>query len=393
MPNRDSGSVGIVRAPRTSRPAIDPVAGLAGSIAHDFSNLLMVMRTSAAFLKEDLAPDDPRQQHVQNLLQAADRATRLTNQLQAFGRSQLLKPELVKPAHVIRGLSDTLRHLVPEDVDFRISVRATDVSVSFDLAQLQVVVMNLVSCAAERVRSHGRLLLAVSEDTFQDVKLVGDQVVSGHYVMIVVAKTGEGIDEADAKRAFEPRLTGKSLPRGTDLRLASVYGVVTQSGGLVDVTSERGRGTMYRVFLPVVVEEKRKPASPHIRIHKNAAGSEVVLVVEDDKAVRRTVCEALERFGYTVYEASDGAEALHITALFNTAPDLLLTDLVMPELTGRELIEGLRNEGRLPKVLMMSGYTDDEVLRRAGPAESYPFIKKPFTVHELAMKVRETLDS
>jgi CheY-like chemotaxis protein len=134
-------------------------------------------------------------------------------------------------------------------------------------------------------------------------------------------------------------------------------------------------------------------ASPHIRIHDDATGSEVIFVVEDDKAVRKTVCDALERFGYTVYEAADGREALHITAMFNTTPDLLLTDLVMPEVTGRELIEGLRNEGRLPKVLMMSGYTDDEVLRRAGPAESYPFIRKPFTVRELATKVREVLDS
>jgi two-component system cell cycle sensor histidine kinase/response regulator CckA len=134
-------------------------------------------------------------------------------------------------------------------------------------------------------------------------------------------------------------------------------------------------------------------ASPHIRIHNDASGGEVVLVVDDDAAVRRTVCESLERFGYTVLEAADGAEALHITAMFNASPDLLLTDLVMPELTGRQLIEGLAREGRLPKVLMMSGYTDDEVLRRAGPAESYPFIKKPFTVHELAKKVREVLDS
>jgi CheY-like chemotaxis protein len=153
-----------------------------------------------------------------------------------------------------------------------------------------------------------------------------------------------------------------------------------------DSESTRG-GTQPRTSGPAT------GASPHIRIHDDAMGSEVIFVVEDDKAVRKTVCDALERFGYTVYEAADGREALHITAMFNTTPDLLLTDLVMPEVTGRELIEGLRNEGRLPKVLMMSGYTDDEVLRRAGPAESYPFIRKPFTVRELATKVREVLDS
>src|SRR5919197_706467 len=144
-------------ATRTTRPTIDPVAGLAGSIAHDFSNLLMIIRTAGTFLKDHLPADDPRQEHVTTLLEAAERAARLTNQLQAFGRSQLLQPELVRPAQIIRELADTLRHLVPEDVDFRISVRGSDATVLFDPAQLQVVVMNLVSCAAERVRSHGRL--------------------------------------------------------------------------------------------------------------------------------------------------------------------------------------------------------------------------------------------
>jgi CheY-like chemotaxis protein len=150
---------------------------------------------------------------------------------------------------------------------------------------------------------------------------------------------------------------------------------------------------MYRVFLPVTADAKRDDVAPKITLHRDLTGDEVVLVVEDDAAVRKTVCEALERFGYTVYEARDGGEALHITSMFNASPDLVLTDLVMPEVTGRELIDGLRNEGRLPKVLMMSGYTDDEVLRRTGPSESYPFLKKPFTVQELATKVRETLDS
>jgi two-component system cell cycle sensor histidine kinase/response regulator CckA len=391
MPERDNGAT---IKPRTSRPTIDPVAGLAGSIAHDFSNLLMIIRTAGEFLHEDLDENDPRQKYVRMLLHAADRGVRLTSQLQAFGRSQLLNPEIVRPAHVVREMADTLRHLVPEDVDFRISVRASDAAVSFDVAQLQVVVMHLVGCAAERVRAHGRLLLSVTEDSFEELRLGTDQVISGRFVSIVVAKTGDGLDDHEQKRFFEPRLTGKNLPRGTDLRLASVHGVVTQSGGFVDVSSEKGRGTMFRVFLPVAAQEPRKSAElTHIHVHRDVTGSEVILVVEDDKEVRRTVCEALERYGYTVYEAADGAEALHITAMFNTTPDLLLTDLVMPEVTGRELIEGLAQVGRLPKVLMMSGYTDDEVLRRARPTQSYPFIKKPFTVEELATKVRETLSA
>lgn len=386
------------RSKRNSGRVIDPVAGLAGSIAHDFSGLLMIIRNAGAFLKDELDPDDPKQRHVSMLLQAADRAARLTSQLQAFGGSQLLKPEIVRPAQIVRGLSETLRHLVPDDVDFRISIRATDATVMFDALQLQVVVMNLVSCAAERVRTHGRLLLAVSEETFDDVKLDSGQTLSGRYLSILVSKSGEGLDEGEKKQAFAPRLTGKLLPKGTDLRLASVHGVVTQSGGFADVTSERGKGTTFRVILPILDPELEQPAASSaqhkVRIVRETAGNEVILVVEDDRAVRQTVREALELYGYTVYEAADGAEALHISELFSGPPDLLLTDLVMPEVTGRELIEGLSNEGRLPKVLMMSGYTDDEVLRRgAKPESAYPFIKKPFTHQELARKVREALDA
>jgi two-component system cell cycle sensor histidine kinase/response regulator CckA len=242
------------------------------------------------------------------------------------------------------------------------------------------------------------MLLALSEETFDDVKLDTGQTLSGRYLSILVSKTGEGLDEGEKKQAYAPRLTGKMLPKGTDLRLASVHGVVTQSGGFADVSSEKGQGTTFRVLLPILegeAEESVATSAQHkVRIVRETAGSEVILVVEDDRAVRQTVREALELYGYTVYEAADGAEALHISELFSGPPDLLLTDLVMPEVTGRELIEGLSNEGRLPKVLMMSGYTDDEVLRRrAKPHEAYPFIKKPFTHQELARKVREALDA
>jgi CheY-like chemotaxis protein len=291
-------------------------------------------------------------------------------------------------------MSDLLRRLVPPDVDFKISLHAPNATVMFDVPQLRVVILNLVAFCAERVRANGRLLLTVGEERFEDVKLENDQVLSGHYVTIVVEKSGAGLDAADRKRVFEPRLTGNDLPRGTDLRLATVYGVVTQSGGTVDVASERGRGTTFRVSIPVVsVTATTRPSPPHVRIHKDISGTEVILVVEDDKAVRSMVHDMLERHGYTALEASDGAEALRVAELFNTPPDLLLTDLVMPELSGRELIEELRFGAKLPKVLLMSGYTDDEVLRRDAPAQAYPFIRKPFTHLELAAKVREVLDN
>src|SRR5207302_9613104 len=192
----------------------------------------------------------------------------------------------------------------------------------------------------------------------------------------------------------DPGLTGKDLPRGTDLRLASVHGVVTQSGGIVHVSSERGAGTTFQVYLPEAsATPADEPAPRTSPVRKDVSGSEVILVVEDDKAVRGMVQEMLERYGYTALEAADGAEALRVADLYNSPPDLLLTDLVMPEVSGRELIEELRLEGKLTKVLLMSGYTDDDILRHGSRAAEYPFIKKPFTHYELAMKVREALDS
>jgi two-component system, cell cycle sensor histidine kinase and response regulator CckA len=398
MVHRPSGGIrqsGGIRLPRASRPPIDPVAGLAGSIAHDYSNLMMIIQNAATLLREDLPEEDPRQKRVAMLLEAADRATRLTKELQAFGRSQLLDPELVRPSQLVRGMADLLRRLVPSDVDFKISLHSPNATVMFDVAQLRVVVLNLVAVAAERVQANGHLHLTVGEETFDDLKLEDEQVLSGHYVTIVVEKTGAAMDAADRKHVFEPRLTGKNLPRGTDLRLATVFGVVTQSGGAVDVASEKGLGTTFRVSLPVVsVDATTKMSSPaHVRMHKDVSGTEVILVVEDDKAVRSMVHEMLERHGYTALEAADGAEALRVAELFNTPPDLLLTDLVMPELSGRELIEELRFGGKLPKVLLMSGYTGDDVLRRDAPAQGHPFIRKPFTHLELAAKVREVLDN
>ncbi len=384
---------GATRLPRASRPTIDPVAGLAGSIAHDYSNLLMVIQNAASLLQDQLSEDDPAQRHVALLLDAADRARRLTRELQSFGRSQLLKPEIVKPGVVVRGMADMLRHIVPRDVEFKIAVKSTSAKVLFDVAQLRLVILNLVAFAAERVKKNGRLYLSVTQVVFDDVKLPDDQVLTGHYVRIIVSKTGPGLDEAEMKRIFEPGLTGKNLPRGTDLRLASVHGVVTQSGGIVNVTSERGLGTTFQVYTPLASEVPAEAAAPRPSpVRKDVSGSEVILVVEDDKAVRSMVQEMLERYGYTALEASDGAEALRVAELYNAPPDLLLTDLVMPEVSGRELIEELRLEDKLPKVLLMSGYTDDEVLRVGNRTAEFPFIKKPFTHYELAAKVREALD-
>jgi two-component system cell cycle sensor histidine kinase/response regulator CckA len=381
-----------VARPTSDSRAADPVAGLAGSIAHDFSNLLMIIRNAASFLKEGTSAQES-QEYISQILHATDRATRLTQQLQAIGRSQLLQPDIVRPAEVIRGIGGMLRELVPEDVDFRVAIRAPDAAVRFDATQLPIVAMNLVSFAADRIERRGRIVLSVREDSLDKKRAAKLGIAPGACVVIVVARSGPAL-AAPEDEAFRPRLAGKSLPRGTDLRLASVFGVVAQSGGAVDLTNELGTGTAFSVYLPVVEEPvSAQTRRRGLRVSKEVTGNEMVLVVEDDPNLRAMVRESLEFYGYTALEAADGDEALRQAALFNAMPDLLLTDLVMPNVTGRELIEALSIEGRLPKVLMMSGYTDDDVLRRASPTQSYPFIKKPFTHEELAAKVREVLDT
>lgn len=378
---------------RKVKATTDPVVGLAGSLAHDFSNLLLVIRSAAGFIKDDLAPDDPQQGRLSQLLDAADRAARLTQQLQAIGRSQLLAPELLAPGKAVRALSEALRHVVPDDVGLRIVVRAADTLVWFDASQLPVVLMNLLSYAGERVSSHGRLLLVVEELALGEAEAAKQTIPPGRYVSIAVASTGQHGLELENVRAFEPHLAGKKLPHGTDLRLASVFGIVTQSGGFVTTGSRPGRGFDLTVLLPVAApEDARKVVKVERTRSRDLTGDELILLVEDDLQVRGVVREALERYGYTVMVAADGGEASRLMQLLSAPPNLLLTDLVMPEVTGRELIEGLRLEGQLPKVLMMSGYADDDVLRRARPSDVLPFIRKPFTHEQLAAKVRQVLD-
>jgi CheY-like chemotaxis protein len=211
-------------------------------------------------------------------------------------------------------------------------------------------------------------------------------------VTLIVKKTGQGIDASNKERLFNPKLATGRTAANTDLRLASVYAVVTQSGGHVDVHAEPGKGTEFKLSLPVVDAANVIQLPTKRRASASLDGTEVVLVVEDDVNVRRLVREALERHGYTVFEAENGVEALRMIAMFDSPPDLLLTDLVMPRLSGGGLIEALKLKAKLPKILLMSAHTDSAVLQRAAPPDKYPFIKKPFVHQELADRVREVLD-
>ena len=355
----------------------------------------MVIRNAGSLLRVELGDNDATQSLVTELIHAADRATLLTRQLQAMGRSQLLRADPVKPAEVVRGIRDMLREIVPTDVDFRMSVAPTSASIRFDATQLPILVMNLVAYAADSMETHGRIQLSVREETISAKDARQRKLRAGHFIAIQVTRSRSASDALEEKNRFSPRLAGRQLPRGTDLRLASAYGLVAQSGGLMDVSASELHGTTFTAYLPIVEEdESQEPKSRRpLQVIRSLSGSEVILVVEDVEPLRKMVRASLELYGYTVLEASDGAEALRLLALYNTTPDLLLTDLVMPNMTGRELIEALKVEGKLGKVLVMSGYTDGQVLQRAGPGDSYPFLRKPFTHEELAAKLRTLLDA
>ncbi|MEX2154821.1 MAG: response regulator [Gemmatimonadaceae bacterium] len=381
----------IKRATVTSNSgAVESTADLAAGLSHDFNNILMVMRNCGVFLREGLAEGDSLQRYVTELLKATDRAELLISQLQAFGRAQMLRPEIIRPADIVRAMTQKIRRLVPEDVNLRMSITAEQATVLFDPSQLQVVVENLVSWAARRVGGQRRIWISVAEEEFGANEPAERR---GRFVTLTVAKTGSGLDEPSLQRVFHPHVKMGRRSGMTDLRLSSAYGIVTQSGAQIDVQSETGRGTRIKVYMPMVEGDVLVHATRKRALPTALEGDEVILVVEDDPSVRRICRESLERHGYTVLEAENGADALHISGLFETPPNLLLTDLAMPELTGRELIEGLKSKGLLPKTLLMSAYTDDEILKRAGPTERYPFIKKPFSHQELAERVREVLDS
>jgi len=377
----------------TSRPggnptAGDPVAGFAGSIAHDYSNLLLTIQNAAELLRDEIPETDPRHERLSQLLKAAEHATQLTRQLQAFGRATMLKPEVLKPGLVIRGMTDLLRHKVRDDVGFELQVHAADAAAHFDPTQLQAVVFNLVAVAGDHVKSRGRVALEVARETLP--RSVDGR--SKDVTFVVITVTADAVQNVDeALTSFQPRLSGGNVT-GTDLRLASVHGIIAQSGAEMEAATDGGKLTI-RILLPATSAALTPTTARRaFRAPADLKGDEVVFVVEDDEAVRDLVRGSLERYGYTVYVASDGAEALRIAEMFSAAPDLLLTDLIMPEVTGRELVQQLSAEGRLPKVLLMSGYPGDEALR-SEPQTDYPFIQKPFTHAELARKVRDVLDA
>ena len=373
---------------------MEAIGQLAGGIAHDFNNLLTIITGYGQLLLEDFDPDDPRRLKMSEINKAANRATVLTRQLLAFGRRQVLVSEVLDLNDVLRNMEKMLHRLISEDIELVI-VQGEDLGrARTDRGQIEQVILNLVLNARDAMPQGGKLTLETSNvDLDGAYALVHPEITPGSYVTLEVSDNGCGISPEAQTRIFEPFFTTKEKGKGTGLGLSTVYGIVRQSEGYVSVSSEPGQGAAFRIYLPRVKEQVDLPAGPEETAEGSPRGTETILLVEDEEAVRILVRNVLEALGYRVLVATRGDEAIALCEQFPAPIPLLLTDLVMPGMSGRELANHLRSLCPAMKRLYMSGYTDDTGLRHGslGPEES--FIGKPFTTQALARKVRNILDA
>lgn len=371
---------------------MESVGRLAGGVAHDFNNHLSVIIGYAEVVAASLREGDPLRADIQEVEAAGKRAAKLTRQLLAFSRKQVLEPKVLSLNEVIADVEKMLLRLIGADIDVR-TVLADDLGNVFaDPSQLEQVLMNLAVNARDAMPRGGRLTIETAAvELDEDDASEHPGAVAGPYVMLVVADDGEGMSPETKERLFEPFFTTKEKGRGTGLGLATVYGIVKQSGGTIRVQSELGRGTTFRIYLPRVEGEKTAaiPAPRADRLH----GDETVLIVEDDDAVRMLAKRMLLSAGYDVLTAANAGEALLECERQGERIQLVLTDVVMPKMSGQELVHRLERLSPRLRVLYMSGYTDDAVVLRGVLGASTHFIAKPFSAPDLLERVRQVLDA
>ncbi len=372
---------------------MEAIGQLAGGVAHDFNNLLTVILGYSELLLNRVKVEGMVREKVEEINRAADRAAVLTRQLLAFSRKQVLQPKTLDLNDVVINLDRMLRRLLGEHIEF-ITRRDSQLHfVKADPGQLEQVLLNLVVNARDAMTSGGKLTISTT-NVFLTADQIGEHeedIVSGDYVMLSVTDTGHGMGEVTKSRVFEPFFTTKEKGYGTGLGLSTAYGIVKQSGGFITVESEPNEGTTFKVFLPktemkeIVEIPKREIVLPH--------GTETILFVEDEDILRPLAKNILEGCGYMVLEASNGKEALDICEAYTDEIHLLLTDVVMPQINGRELAEKIKFRRPEISVVYITGYTDDATVRRGLVDETMELIKKPFTSEILAVKVREALDA
>ena len=372
---------------------MEAVGRLAGGVAHDFNNLLTIISGYSDLLLDTLPKPERSRTHVEEIKKAGNRAATLTRQLLAFSRSQVLAPQVLDLNAVVTNVDKMLRRLIGEDVDLVAVLGENLGNVRADPGQLEQVLMNLAVNARDAMPQGGKLTIETANTTLDAAYARTHMtVVPGEYVMLAVSDTGIGMDANTQAHIFEPFFTTKEQGKGTGLGLATVYGIIKQSGGYVWVYSEPGLGATFKIYLPRVAQPS-KDTGQRNAVESPGKGNETILLVEDEPALRAMVRSVLESKGYQVLEARHGEDALMVAELHRGTIDLLLTDVVMPGMSGRELAEHLVNARRETKVLYMSGYTDDAIVHHGVLGSDMAFLQKPFSPESVARKVRQVLDA
>jgi len=371
---------------------LEAVGRLAGGIAHDFNNLLTAINGYCDLILEDLSAQEPLRADLLEIRRAGDRAATLTRQLLAFSRKQVLKPRVINLNTIVAGMDNMLRRLIGEDIELVTHLQSDLGLVKADPGQLEQVVLNLAVNARDAMPAGGKLTIETANALLdEEYALKHRSIVPGTYTLLAVSDTGCGMDAETQAHLFEPFFTTKDRSKGTGLGLSMVYGIVKQSGGSIWVYSEPDRGSTFKVYLPAL-SDTSAPEDTQEASGELAKGFETVLLVEDERAVRSFTRLVLQRNGYQVLEAADGEEALSVARRHAGEIHLLVTDMVMPGMGGRQVAEALETQHPTIRVLYVSGYTENTLAQRGALGTELPFLQKPFTMEVLLRKVRHVLD-
>jgi PAS domain S-box-containing protein len=369
---------------------MEAIGRMAGGVAHDFNNLLTVIGGYCGLSLHQLEAKHPLHKNITEIQKASERAAALTSQLLAFSRKQVLQPRVIKLNEVVCNMEKMLRRLIGEDVEFVTAFEANLGNVKADPGQIEQVIMNLAVNARDAMPRGGKLTISTENVSIDGPSSFRDRsLAAGEYIMLAVSDNGVGMTEEVKAHLFEPFFTTKGLGKGTGLGLATCYGIVCQSGGDIRVYSEPGVGTTFKIFLPrtdAVQEPTRNSENEPL-----PGGTERILVVEDDPAVRELAVTILREQGYEVGESNSAVEALQLIRT-KAAFDLILTDVIMPRMSGKELSDQIRSQLPKIKVLLMSGYTDDALAHHGVLEDGISFLPKPFSPAQLTRKIREVLD-
>ena len=371
---------------------MEAVGQLAGGIAHDFNNMLTAILGNSEFVLDQLPPGDPRRVNLEEIRTAAMRAAALTQQLLAFSRKQILSLRVLQLSDVVNGIMPMLRRLLGETIDLKAITWDTG-RVKADAMQIEQVLLNLAVNARDAMPDGGRLTIETA-DVELDHEYVREHphATAGAHVMIAVSDTGRGMDAATQRRLFEPFFTTKPRGKGTGLGLATVYGIARQSGGHIQVYSEVGRGTTFKMYLPRTEDANVAPRVEPLQA-RSLRGDETVLLVEDEDVVRKFAHRVLESYGYTVHAVADPRQAIEFISPRISAIDIIVTDVVLPDMNGRVMATALREQHPESKVLYMSGYADNAIVHHGILERGMRFLPKPFSAEALARSVRDALEA